>query len=180
MPSLTISYHAVGDFNIANNTFGDCNMEDDSYGIGGPEYNGCAKASHSARHLCLVKGRQQSVISDVCHKDPCPPEGISNLASCGRWAFVSLQEIQEHIVRFCSINPYYIKCHTPPSYYGEELIDELRSVVLRCDSNIKVQPKQSISGKRRRKRTTKARMPRTRVARTSSASQTGDGSSENY
>lgn len=90
------------------------------------------------------------------------------------------KEVQEHIVRYCSINPYYIKCHTPPSYYGEELIDELRTVVLRCDSNIKVQPKQSFSGKRRRKRTPKAKMPRTRVARTASTSQAGDGSSEHY
>lgn len=49
---------AVGDFNIANNTFGDCNVEDDSYGIGGPEYNGCAKVSlqwmHAAMCICMT------------------------------------------------------------------------------------------------------------------------------
>lgn len=36
---------AVGDFNLANNTFGDCNAEDEAYGIGGPEYNGCPQVS---------------------------------------------------------------------------------------------------------------------------------------
>lgn len=36
-----------GDFNLANSTIGDCNAEDGSYGIGGPDYNGCPEELHN-------------------------------------------------------------------------------------------------------------------------------------
>lgn len=51
------------------------------------------------------------------------------------------QETWDHIVRFCAVHPYYHKCYSPPDYFGEELMDRMRGVVLSCDKNIPVKPK---------------------------------------
>lgn len=80
---------------------------------------------------------------------------------------ILVQEVQDHIVKFCSINPYFIKCHTPPLYYGDELYDRLKEVVLACDSDIKFRTKESMTAKRKRRKSSKAKMPRTKVMRKS-------------
>lgn len=105
----------LGDFNAANGTIGDCNMEDSSYGIGGPDYSGCP------------------------------------------------QELHSHIVGFCAIYPWYTKCHSPPLYYGAELIDLMREQVLKCDDKIPVTPK-STPVPNRRRRARKSNLPRVKVA----------------
>ena len=110
-------------------------------------------------------------MSNVCFSQPVHmPESKPNVhvtftASHGDCGSTVLQELQDHIVRYCAINPRYYKCGFPPYSFGEELSEKLRNVVLACDSGIPVRDKSKLRAMLKRRAKQKRVMEKVKVAK---------------